>query len=149
VDPNPEVEIRLAAEADLPAILALYRDVGDSHVLPLDRAQTIFRRLQSYPDYVVYVAVSAGEIVGTFALLIMDNLAHLGAPSGVVEDVVVRSDRQGRGIGRRMMQLARERCRERGCYKMTLSSSLRREAAHRFYETLGFERHGYSFLVEL
>ena len=30
-----------------------------------------------------------GEIVGTFALLIMDNLAHLGAPSGVVEDVVV------------------------------------------------------------
>jgi hypothetical protein len=41
VDPNPEVEIRPVAEADLPAILALYRDVGDSHVLPLDRAQTI------------------------------------------------------------------------------------------------------------
>lgn len=149
MDPNPEVEIRPATEADLPAILALYRDVGDSHVLPRHRAQAIFRRLQSYPDYVVYVAVSAGEIVGTFALLIMDNLAHLGAPSGVVEDVVVRRDRQGRGIGRRMMQLARERCRERGCYKMTLSSSLRRDAAHRFYETLGFKRHGYSFLMEL
>ena len=149
MDPNPEVEIRPATEADLPAILALYRDVGDRHVLPLDRAQTIFRRVQSYPDYVIYVAVSAGETVGTFALLIMDNLAHLGAPSGVVEDGVVRSDRQGRGIGRRMMQFARERCRERGCYKMTLSSSLRREAAHCFYETLGFERHGYSFLMEL
>ncbi len=149
MDPNPAVEIRAAAEAALPAILALYRDVGDRHVLPLDQAQTIFRRMQSYPDYVVYVAVGAGAIVGTFALLIMDNLAHLGAPSGVVEDVVVRSDRQGRGIGRRMMQFARERCRERGCYKMTLSSSLRREAAHRFYETLGFERHGYSFLMEL
>jgi GNAT superfamily N-acetyltransferase len=149
VDPNPEVEIRAAAEADLPAILALYRDVGDRYVLPLDQAQTIFRRMQSYPDYVVYVAVSAGGILGTFALLIMDNLAHLGAPSGVVEDVVVRSDRQGRGIGRRMMQFARERCRERGCYKMTLSSSLQREAAHRFYETLGFERHGYSFLMKL
>ena len=149
MDPNPEVEIRAAAEADLPAILALYRDVGDRYVLPLDQAQTIFRRMQSYPDYVVYVAVSAGGILGTFALLIMDNLAHLGAPSGVVEDVVVRSDRQGRGIGRRMMQFARERCRERGCYKMTLSSSLQREAAHRFYETLGFERHGYSFLMKL
>ena len=149
MDPPSEVEIRPAADADLTSILALYRDVGDRHALPLDRAQTIFRRMQSYPDYIVYVAVSAGEIVGTFALLIMDNLAHLGAPSGVVEDVVVRSDRQGRGIGRRMMQFARERCRERGCYKMTLSSSLRREAAHRFYETLGFERHGYSFLMEL
>jgi GNAT superfamily N-acetyltransferase len=149
VDPNPEVEIRPAAEADLPAILALYRDLGDRHVLPLDRAQAIFRRMQSYPDYVVYVAVGSGEIVGTFALLIMDNLAHLGAPSGVVEDVAVRGDRQGRGIGRRMMQFARECCRERGCYKMNLSSSLRRESAHRFYEALGFERHGYSFLMEL
>jgi hypothetical protein len=27
--------------------------------------------------------------VGTFALLVMDNLAHGGAPEGVVENVVV------------------------------------------------------------
>lgn len=149
MDPNSAVEIRPAAAADLPSILALYRKVGDRDVVPLGRARVILERMRSYPDYDVYVAVSGAEIVGTFALLIMDNLAHLAAPSGVVEDVVVRGDWQRRGIGRRMMQWARERCRARGCYKLTLSSSLPRETAHRFYAALGFQRHGYSFLMEL
>ena len=30
---------------------------------------------------------------------------------------------------------------------MALSSNLKREAAHAFYESLGFEKHGYSFRV--
>jgi GNAT superfamily N-acetyltransferase len=46
-----------------------------------------------------------------------------------------------------MMEFARSRCREAGCYKMALSSNLERDAAHAFYDTLGFERHGYSFRV--
>jgi len=40
-------------------------------------------------------------------------------------------------------------CREFGCYKLTLSSNMRREKAHRFFENLGFERHGYNFLMEI
>jgi GNAT superfamily N-acetyltransferase len=87
--------------------------------------------------------------VGTFALLIMRNLAHCGAPSGIVEDVVVDEGARGRGVGRRMMEYARARCREEGCYKLVLSSNVSRTDAHRFYESLGFRRHGYSFAVDL
>jgi hypothetical protein len=39
--------------------------------------------------------------------------------------------------------------KEKGCYKMTLSSNLKRESAHAFYDSLGFKKHGFSFLVEL
>ena len=46
-----------------------------------------------------------------------------------------------------MMQDALARCGERGCYKAALSSNLTRERAHAFYESLDFERHGYSFKV--
>ena len=74
-------------------------------------------------------------------------LAHQGTPSGVVEDVVVSGAVQSRGIGRRMMAFARERCVARGCYKMALSSNLKRERAHQFYEEIGFEKHGYSFRI--
>ena len=38
-------------------------------------------------------------------------------------------------------------CRARGCYKTSLSANLKREHAHAFYESLDFERHGYSFRV--
>ena len=79
----------------------------------------------------------------------MDNLGHLGAPSGIVEDVVVDPACHSRGIGQAMMRFAIERCRERQCYKLMLSSNAKRERAHAFYEALGFARHGYSFRIEL
>ena len=41
--------------------------------------------MKSHPDYRVYVAAS-GEVVGTFALLIMDTCPH-GCSSGVVRAV--------------------------------------------------------------
>ena len=142
------IQIRAATDADLPSILALYVQVEDDGRIPVERARSIFARIHSYPDYKVYVATLSGSIVGTFALLIMDNLAHMGAPSGVVEDVVVQGDWQCKGVGKQMMRFAMDRCRERGCYKLALSSNLKREAAHRFYDGLGFQRHGHSFAVQ-
>lgn len=143
------VAIRLAGEHDLPAVLALYAQPGldDGDVLDLAQAQAVFARFARYPNYALYVAELQGEVVGTFALLIMDNLAHRGTPSGVVEDVVVSAGCRGQGIGRAMMAFARQRCVEHGCYKMALSSNLERTKAHAFYDRLGFERHGYSFRV--
>jgi GNAT superfamily N-acetyltransferase len=79
----------------------------------------------------------------------MDNMAKRGRRSGIVEDVAVDPQYQGRGIGRAMMQHALEQCRRADCYKLVLSSNLKREDAHRFYDSLGFKRHGYSFRVEL
>lgn len=146
-----KVEIRKAEDEDLPAILSLYSqpDVDDGRALSLERAQKILARIRNYPDYRIYVAKAGEGIIGTFALLIMDNLAHMGAPSGIVEDVVVDPDWQGKGIGKQMMQFAVQRCRDMDCYKLALSSNLKREVAHRFYESLGFQKHGYSYFVEL
>jgi len=79
----------------------------------------------------------------------MHNLGHLGAPSAIVEDVAVAPALQGNGIGKAMMQFALELCRGKGCYKLMLSSNLKREQAHAFYDSLGFERHGFSFRVDV
>ncbi len=145
------VAIRPAGLHDLAAILSLYREAGldGGAPLPRERAEAIFARMASYPDYHLFVAELEGEIVGTFALLIMENLANRGAPSGIVEDVAVAVRHQGQGIGTAMMQIARARCASRGCYKLVLSSNARRRTAHRFYESLGFRRHGYSFALDL
>jgi GNAT superfamily N-acetyltransferase len=143
--------VREASEADLGGVLALYAQPGvdDGQMLPIDEAQRIFAKFRAYPDYRLYVAVDGDEIVGTFAMAIMDNLGHLGAPSALVEDVAVSPDRHGQGIGKQMMRFALDRARATGCYKLALSANLKRDAAHAFYESLGFQRHGYSFLVNL
>jgi GNAT superfamily N-acetyltransferase len=149
-DPAP-VLVRKASAADIPAVLRLYAqpDLDDGNVLPVDQAVALFERFGRYPDYTLYVAEQDGEIVGSFALLVMDNLGHLGSPSGIVEDVVVAPARQGNGIGAAMMRFALACCREKRCYKLVLSSNAKRVRAHAFYESLGFERHGYSFRVDL
>ena len=143
--------IREATEADLDRILSVYRDAGldRRRSLTLEEARTLFRRISSYPRYKLYVAEDGADVVGTFALLIMDNLVNGGAPSGIVEDVAVAQTAQRRGVGKKMMESAREVCRRHGCYKMLLSSNEIRTEAHQFYEALGFTRHGYSFRVEL
>jgi GNAT superfamily N-acetyltransferase len=144
-----DIVMREANEIDLPAILALYAQLGqdDGSVLSVDEADRIFARFRSYPDYRIHVAQDGDRVVGTFALLIMDNLGHLGTPSAVLEDVVVAEELRGKGIGKVMMDYANDLCRQKGCYKMTFSSNMNREAAHRFYESLGFRRHGYSFYI--
>jgi GNAT superfamily N-acetyltransferase len=99
------------------------------------------------PNYKIYGAKYNGKIVGTFSLAIMDNIAHLGKSSGLVEDVVVDKNMRSKGIGKKMMEYAIEICRNNNCYKMSLSSNIKRERAHNFYEKLGFEKHGYSFSI--
>jgi len=149
-DPTP-VLVRPASAADVAGVLALYAqpDLDDGNVLPIDQAVALFERFGRYPDYTLFVAEQDHAMVGSFALLVMDNLGHLGAPSGIVEDVVVAPARQSNGIGAAMMHFAMERCREKGCYKLVLSSNAKRVRAHAFYESLGFERHGYSFRINL
>ncbi len=145
-----EITIRQAEEADLTAILKLHAqpDMDDGRMLDLAAAKAIFRRFAQYPHYRLYVAEVNGTIVGSYAFLVMDNLGHLGAPSAIIEGVVVDPARQGQGIGRAMMQHAMAQARAHGCYKLALSSNEKRQRAHAFYEGLGFRRHGYSFLIE-
>ena len=144
---SERLDIRPARASDLAGVLALYAQpaLDDGNVLEVADAEPILARFSRYPDYTLYVAAQDGQIVGSFALLIMDNLGHLGAPSAIVEDVVVDPDLQGNGIGQAMMHFAAAKAREKNCYKLVLSSNAKRERAHRFYEGLGFERHGYSF----
>ena len=142
--------IRQADTADLPAVLALYAqlDFNNGNVLTEQAAQHIFAEFARYPSYRLFVAIDGPVVLGTYALLVMHNLAHGGTPSAVVEDVVVASDQQGRGIGRQLMTHAKDQARAAACYKLALSSNRQRHAAHAFYESLGFDQHGLSFVIE-
>ena len=143
------IAVREAEAEDLRAVLNLYGQVGldEGRTLPLDDAEAIFDYMRAYPNYRLYVAELDGRVVGTFTLIIMRNMIHVGASSGLVEAVGVDVSLRGHGVGRAMMEHARALCRAAGCYKMALSSNLTRERAHAFYDALGFARHGYSFQV--
>ena len=154
VSPLPQSQtltVRPGTRADLPAVLALYGqpDFNGDNVLSLEEAEAKLARFADYPDYILYVAEQNGAIVGTFCLMVIDNLARRGRFSGLIEAVVVSSGHQGEGLGKIMLRRAIEMAAEKGCYKVALSSGFKAENAHAFYDSLGFERHGVSFLLPL
>lgn len=142
--------LREATADDLPAVLALYAQPGldDGDVLSPEQARELFAQFARYPSYRLFVACdTAGRVLGSYALLLMHNLAHRGTPSAIAEDVVVDQACRGQGIGRQMMEHARAQAREAGAYKLALSSNQTRTRAHAFYDALGFQRHGISFVI--
>lgn len=145
-----DLVMREATADDLPAVLALYAQPGldDGDVLSPDQAREVFAQFARYPSYRLFVACEGnGRVIGSYALLVMHNLAHRGTPSAIAEDVVVDQACRGQGIGRRMMEHARSLAREAGANKLALSSNQTRTRAHAFYDSLGFQRHGISFVI--
>jgi ribosomal protein S18 acetylase RimI-like enzyme len=146
-----KIIIEEAKQSELSAILDLYAlpDMDCGEVLSLSEASAIFEKINHYPDYKIYVAKENGKVIGTFSLLIVENIIHQGHSSGLVESVVVHTNYRSLGIGKKMMEYAIQKCKEANCHKMSLSSRTIRERAHSFYERLGFKKHGYSFMIEL
>src|SRR3954469_17296798 len=109
-----ELLMRPAVATDLRHVLDLYAqpDFDAGNVLPLETARQLFDRFDDYPDYTLYVAERGGDIVGSFALLVMHNLGHLGAPSAILEDVVVTPALQGQGIGKAMIRFVLDLSRQ-------------------------------------
>src|SRR3954447_6012486 len=105
--------IREAADSDLPAILRAYDEsgIGGDSAFTVDEAREQFALLRLYPSYRVFVAEADGLFAGTYALIVLDNLNKRGARAAIVEDVAVLPGFQGRGVGRAMMEHARQQCR--------------------------------------
>jgi len=145
------VTVREATAKDVPALLMLYETSGIDRPGDNDPAVAThhFQALRKAGAHVLLAEDGTGRPLGTLTLFLLPLLAHGTAPAALVEDVAVHPDAQGRGIGRRLVHEAMDRATAAGCYKLALSSNERREAAHAFYDSLGFQRHGFSFVVPL
>jgi GNAT superfamily N-acetyltransferase len=143
------MRIREARKEDLPEILRLLCVLDAEAEMSISEANDIFESMETYPHYRCYMAVEDDKPVATFSMIICDNLGHAGQKFAVVENVVVAPSFQGQGIGKVLMEAAMEEAARQGCYKLMLSSNEKRTDAHRFYDHLGFTRHGISFLVEV
>ncbi len=140
--------IREATERDLPEILELLKDMDGEEGIPLGQARTIWCRINEYPYYKIFIAQDDNIIIGTCSLIIIDNLGHNGIKMAVAENMIVGSRFRGCGVGKQIIKFIMERAKEERSYKLILSSNKKRVNAHRFYEQLGFEQHGLSFMID-
>ncbi|RWF69803.1 MAG: GNAT family N-acetyltransferase, partial [Mesorhizobium sp.] len=77
------------------------------------------------------------------------GLSLQGAWRGQIEAVRVAASRRGEGLGHSLLEWAIERCRERGCRVVQLTTNKSRLDAHRFYERVGFKASHIGYKLDL
>ncbi|MET8568003.1 GNAT family N-acetyltransferase [Streptomyces sp. NPDC004783] len=148
-----DLDIRAAAEDDIPAIVAMLADdpLGAQRESPDDMSPYLvaYERLRDDPNQHLVVAVREGRVVGTLQLTIIPGLSRRGATRSIVEGVRIHADERGSGLGTRLIEWAVAESRRQGCHLVQLTSDKTRTDAHRFYERLGFSASHTGFKLQL
>ncbi len=115
-------------------VVALQQQIVPYAIDP-DAALAHYETMQYQEDFCVLAAREGDEILGTVSGFACHGLAGSFL---TVEDLIVREDIRGKGIGTRLMASIEEFGRKAGCCYVFLVSSGFRTRAHQLYERLGY-----------
>ena len=132
-----EIEIREIRENDLEngflETLDFLRKASD---LDKSKAKEILEKIKQNSNQIIQVAIDDKKIVGCITLLIEQKFIHDGGLVGHIEDVVVRKDYEGKGIGMKLVTSMLEYAKRKNCYKTILDC---KDDVKQFYERIGFK----------
>ena len=147
---------RKATKEDLPAIIEMIANdalgqLRERFEDPLpEEYYSAFERINTDKNQeLIVIENSESEVVATFQLSFLQYLTYLGGIRCLVENVHVREDQTGKGIGKQMFQWIIERAKEKNVHLIQLTSNKLRPNAIRFYEGLGFKATHEGFKLHL
>jgi GNAT superfamily N-acetyltransferase len=129
------VSIRVALESDCDRMAILAQQLG--YPVSVEQVQQQFQCLQTSDNDTIFVAEKFGEGAIGFihihrrTLLLFRNLAEILA---LVVDELYR----GQGIGSNLVKTAEQWAKNRQCEKIWVRTNATRQAAHQFYDHLGY-----------
>jgi GNAT superfamily N-acetyltransferase len=137
---SDEITIRPAAVHEVPVILQFIRDLAQyehlEHQVVATEAMLSEVLFGPRPYAEVVFACLAGEPVG-FALFFHNFSTFLGRPGIYLEDLFVRPEARGHGVGRRLLTWLAAEAVRRNCGRLEWSVLDWNEPSMRFYRNLG------------
>lgn len=135
-----EIRLREAVPEDVPLIVSLIRELADyeklsdqCHVTP----ELLHSALFGGRRYAEVIVAEADSSPAGFALFFHNFSTFLARPGIYLEDVFVRPQYRGHGIGRSLLQRLAAIAVERNCGRMEWSVLDWNESAIGFYRRLG------------
>ena len=89
------------------------------------------------------VALEKGNVIGYASIHYIKKITR---KSGIIEDVVVKENQRGKGIGKLLVNNLIEKAKKNNCDKIILSSS---EKNLKFYEKLGFHKNEFEMIMRV
>ena len=138
--------IRPATSADVPVILAFIRSLANyeklSHEVVATEATlraTLFPSDSARPAAECILAFTADGLPAGFALYFFNYSTFLAKPGLYLEDLFVRPELRGQGIGKALLLQLAQLANQRGCGRMEWSVLDWNQPAIDFYQSLGAE----------
>jgi len=138
--------IRYAQPGDAAALAQLMCELG--YETTKSEMQMRLQRIATDERCRTFVAVRDGNVCGMIGTLTYPSIEH-NDPSGRIVALVILRAMRRRGIGRALLATAEKDFAQRGIRRIGLNTQLAREDAHKFYESLGYERNGWRFVKQL
>jgi GNAT superfamily N-acetyltransferase len=136
----PGLRLRFAQEPDLELILELIRGLAEfeklAHEMVAD-AETLRRSLFADRRMAEVVIAEYGEAPAGFALFFHNFSTFLGKPGIYLEDLFIKPEFRGQGIGRSMLAFLARLAVERGCGRLEWAVLDWNRRAINFYRSLG------------
>ena len=89
------------------------------------------------------VALEKGNVLGYASIHYIKKITR---KSGIIEDVVVKENQRGKGIGKLLVNNLIEKAKKNNCDKIILSSS---EKNLKFYQKLGFQKNEFEMIMRI
>jgi GNAT superfamily N-acetyltransferase len=143
-----EIIIRDAEESDLEQLTALMTDLG--YPTTTEEFTVRFHNISAHPDYRTIVAALDDELVGMAGLSKNIYYENNGMYMRILAFVVKQSRRE-LGIGRLLIKASEDWAIEEGLQTVVIGSGnrLEREAAHAFYQKMGYAIKSSGFVKKL
>ncbi|WP_066870940.1 GNAT family N-acetyltransferase [Clostridium mediterraneense] len=122
---------------DIPELLNLYKELTDMEG-SVEIAIETYKQMLKDEKYLLLVAKEEGRIIGSVLGVCCMILALDGGYFLAIEDVIVKEEARGKGVGRKLMEKLDEFAINSDCAYSLLVSSGHRKGAHKFYERIGF-----------
>lgn len=130
------MEIRKAQITDFEAVYGFINGL-EKEVMDREVQLWIYTENLQNPNIVYLLALDSGKPVG-FLSLHVQNLLHHAGPIGEIQEMFVSEEARSSGIGKQLISEIKRIASEMKIPQLEVTSSFRREAAHRFYEREGF-----------
>jgi ribosomal protein S18 acetylase RimI-like enzyme len=132
-----------AQSADADLLVELVRAFYEFEHIPFDESDARAALLRLISDDRlgrVYLIRSGGEVIGYFVLTFGFSLEFKGRDA-FVDELFLREEFRGRGIGRRALTFAEEQCRDAGVRALHLEVGRANINAQGLYRRAGFKDH--------
>jgi GNAT superfamily N-acetyltransferase len=139
--PATSIEVRPAVPGDIDVLTMLlellFSIEEDFHFDPA-RQRKGLEMMLNHPAGCILVAEDRGEVIGMCSGQMTISTAE-GGPALLVEDVVVRGDRQGQNVGTQLLHALGSWAKNRGISRLQLLADRNNELALGFYQKLGWQ----------